>query len=346
MTPQKRDLRKLESVMGVCAGRQGSTESRAGAMANASSARLSPAILGGVRAERLSILAHPAARAARFLEAIAGGRARHGAALLGVLNVTPDSFSDGGLYLERERAIARGRELAAQGATLIDVGAESTRPGALPVAYDEQIRRALPVVEALAGEIPITIDTAHPEVARACLAAGAVAVNDVSCAHDERLGLVAAEFGAGYIVSHARLGQSAMEAFGAWPEDAYADVVAEVRAELGDARARLVAAGVSKEAVLLDPGLGFTKSSLHSARLLAHVARLSEDGPVLIGSSRKSFLTLATGLIAPSERVAASLAAALHAARHGASVLRVHDVTETVQALAVEQLLARQGPDA
>jgi dihydropteroate synthase len=137
-----------------------------------------------------------------------------------------------------------------------------------------------------------------------------------------------------------------MAAFGAWPEDAYADVVAEVRAELGIARERLVSAGVSKGAVVLDPGLGFTKSSLHSARLLAHVARLSEDGPVLIGSSRKSFLTLATGPVVPAERLAASLAAALYAARRGASVLRVHDVTETAQALAVERLLAREGADA
>ncbi len=299
-----------------------------------------------VETERLPVLAHSNARAQRFLAAIADGRARHGAAILAVLNVTPDSFSDGGLYLERDRAIARGRELAALGATMLDVGAESTRPGAPPVPHEEQIRRALPVIEALAEEIPITIDTAHGEVARACLAAGAVAVNDVSCAHDERLVAAAADFGAGYVLSHARPGQSAMAAFGAWPEDAYADVVAEVRAELGAARERLVDAGVAKEAVLLDPGLGFTKSSLQSARLLAHVARLAEDGPVLIGSSRKSFLTLATGPVAPAGRVAASVAAALYAVRHGASVVRVHDVAETAQALAVERLLAREGPDA
>jgi dihydropteroate synthase len=294
----------------------------------------------------LPILARSDARAARFLAAIGEGRACHGAAILAVLNVTPDSFSDGGLYLERDRAIARARELMARGASLLDVGAESTRPGAPPVPHEEQLRRALPVVEALAGEIAITIDTANGEVARACLAAGAVAINDVSCAHDARLGEAAAEFGAGYILSHARPGQSQMASFGAWPEDAYVDVVAEVRGELRAARARLVAAGVAKDAVVLDPGLGFTKSSLHSARLLAHVARLSEDGPVLIGSSRKSFLTLATGPVAPAERLAASLGAALYAARHGASVLRVHDVTETAQALAVERLLVREGPDA
>lgn len=288
----------------------------------------------------------PDARSQRFLAAIEQGVASQGAALMGVLNVTPDSFSDGGLYLERDRAIARARELVAAGASLIDVGAESTRPGAPSVPYDEQLRRALPVVEALAGEVALTIDTTHAEVARACLAAGAVAVNDVACAHDEGLRRAAAEFDAGYILSHARPGQSAMATFGAWPEDAYTNVVREVRDELLDARDLLLHAGVRKDAIVLDPGLGFTKTSLHSARLLACLGELVQEGPVLIGSSRKSFLTLAVGKVPPAERLGASLAAALWAVRHGARVVRVHDVAESVQALRVEQMLARARADA
>lgn len=289
----------------------------------------------------LPVLRRSERRAERLLSAIEAGCAAHGAAVLGILNVTPDSFSDGGLYLERERAVAHARALVAQGASLIDVGAESTRPGAPPVPHEEQLRRALPVVEALAGDVAITIDTTSAEVARACLEAGAVAVNDVACAHDARLGEAAAEFGAGYVLSHARQGQSAMSTFGAWPEDAYRDVVAEVREELAAGRERLVGLGVPSEAVLLDPGLGFTKSSLQSARLLAGVRELAEDGPVLIGASRKSFLALAVGPVPPAERLGASLAAALWAARHGAKVVRVHDVAETVQALRVERFLAQ-----
>lgn len=296
--------------------------------------------------EELPVLRASDARAERFLAAIDAGVASHGAALLAVLNVTPDSFSDGGLYLERDRAVARARELVAAGASLLDIGAESTRPGAPPVNHDEQLRRALPVVEALAGEVAITIDTTSGVVARACLAAGAVAVNDVACAHDASLGEAAAEFGAGYVLSHARPGQSAMASFGAWPEDAYADVMREVREELEDARDRLVRLGVRKDAVVLDPGLGFTKSSLHSARLLARVEELAKEGPVLIGSSRKSFLTLAVGPVPPAERLGASIAAALWAARHGARVLRVHDVAETAQALRVDRLLTALGSDA
>jgi dihydropteroate synthase len=296
--------------------------------------------------EALPVLRASDARAERFLSAIEAGVASHGAALLAVLNVTPDSFSDGGLYLAQAHAVAHARSLVAAGATLLDVGAESTRPGAPPVPHEEQLRRALPVVEALAAEVAITIDTTSAEVARACLAAGAVAVNDVSCAHDARLGEVAAEFGAGYILSHARPGQSAMATFGAWPEDAYADVLREVTDELREGRARLVRLGVREDAVLLDPGLGFTKSSLHSARLLAGVGELAKEGPVLIGSSRKSFLTLAAGPVPPAERLGASIAAALWAARHGARAVRVHDVTETAQALLTERFLARVGSDA
>jgi dihydropteroate synthase len=285
----------------------------------------------------------PKTRARRFLDAIAGGRRAHGAAILAVLNVTPDSFSDGGRYAEHDAAIARGRALAAAGATLIDVGAETTKPGAAPVAEAEQLRRALPVVEALAAECAVTIDTTNGAVALACLKAGAVAVNDVSGGVDVELARAAGEMGAGYILSHARRGQSTMADFGAWPEDAYRDVVAEVRRELVSARTRLVEAGVLAEAVVLDPGLGFTKSSLQSARLLAATSSLADDGPVLIGASRKSFLTLAIGAVPPAERLAASLTAALWARRHGASVVRVHDVAETVQAFAVERLLEDGG---
>lgn len=296
------------------------------------------AIVDGVPADVLPH-AHHETRARRFLDAIAAGRRTRGAALLGVVNITPDSFSDGGRYLDRDRAIAHARELVAAGASLVDVGAESTKPGAAPVPESEQLRRALPVVEALAPEMAITIDTTSGVVARACLEAGAVAVNDVSGGVDVCLAQAAAELNAGYILSHARRGQSTMAGFGAWPEDAYREVVGEVRKELRDARARLVAAGVLDEAIVLDPGLGFTKSYMQSARLLAATAQLVSDGPVLIGASRKSFLTLAARAAGPDDRLAASLSAALWARREGASIVRVHDVAATVQAFAMDQVL-------
>lgn len=305
-----------------------------------------PGYRGDVASEEFDFPPRGEQRAERFLRAIEEGVASHGAALMAILNVTPDSFSDGGRYLERESAIARARELVVAGANLVDIGAESTRPGAPVVPAAEQLRRTLPIVEALAGEVAITVDTTNAEVARTCLMAGAVAVNDVSCAGNARLGMAAAEMGAGYILSHARQGQSEMTNFGAWPEEDYADVVMDVRAELLTARERLEKLGIRKEAIILDPGLGFTKSSLHSARLLAHVDELVQEGPVLIGSSRKSFLTLAVGSVPPTERLGASVAAALWAARRGARIVRVHDVVETSQALRTERWLARASADA
>lgn len=264
---------------------------------------------------------------------------------MGVLNVTPDSFTDGGRYELVDKAVARARFLMAAGATMVDVGAESTRPGAPPVSAKEQLRRALPVVESLAADMPITIDTTSAEVAAACLFAGAIAINDVACGASNALGEAAAQFNAGYILSHARSGQDAMGDFGAWPESGYADVTTEVLAELKIARERLVRCGVREAAIVFDPGLGFTKSYLQSARLLSEISRLGEDALVLVGASRKSFLTLATGAISPAERLPASLASALWARRHGAAMVRVHDVGETAQAFAMEQLLARGGPD-
>ncbi len=283
------------------------------------------------------------ARTVRFQQAIRAGRVRHGVALLAVVNVTPDSFSDGGLYLEARKAVEHAHALVAAGATMLDVGAESTRPGSPPVPDDEQIRRALPVVEAMASVVPVTIDTTHPAVARACLEAGALAINDVACARDSDLARVAAHYEAAYIVSHARRGQGSMATFGAWPEDGYTEVVQEVCEELCEARERLCKAGVDRAGIVLDPGLGFTKSALQSAALLRDLRMLAEKGPVLVGASRKSFLTLAIGSVPPTARLGASVAAALWAARHGASLVRVHDVDATAQALAVERFLERLG---
>ncbi|HEX7355754.1 MAG TPA: dihydropteroate synthase [Mycobacteriales bacterium] len=256
--------------------------------------------------------------------------------VMGVLNVTPDSFSDGGAYLDPDAAIAHGVEMAAAGADVVDVGGESTRPGASRVDADEELRRVLPVVEALAGRVPVSIDTQRAAVAEACLAAGAVLVNDVSGGRaDPAMLPLLAGAGAPVVLMHSR-GDSADMTSAAQ----YDDVVGEVRDEL---RARLdaaVAAGVDADAVVLDPGIGFHKIGDQNWQVLAGLAAFLELGrPVLVGSSRKAFLgrLLATG-DGPrpvGERGAASLAAAVLAAQAGAWGVRVHDVRPTVDALRV-----------
>ena len=181
---------------------------------------------------------------------------------MGVCNVTPDSFSDGGRYLGAEAARARVDELLAEGADLVDVGGESTRPGAAPVAAKEQLARTLEVVRYAAERgACVSIDTASPEVAAACLDAGACAVNDVSCLRDAELARVAAASGAALVLMHARGTQAEMRGYGAVPDDAYGDVVDDVLREWGDAAGRATAAGLPREALLMDPGLGFAKNA-------------------------------------------------------------------------------------
>ena len=246
--------------------------------------------------------------------------------VMGVVNVTPDSFSDGGRFSSAAGAVAHGRRLAAEGAGIVDVGGESTRPGAEPVAPADELERVLPVVSALAGDgIRVSIDTRHAEVAEAALAAGATIVNDVSAA--DELMAAAAAAGAGYVAMHAQGEPRTMQA-----DPRYGDVVGEVHGFLAVAAARARELGCRE--VWVDPGIGFGKRVDHNLALLASLPELVEGGvPVLVGASRKGFLGALTGGAAVDDRLEASVAVAAWAFHCGVQVVRAHDVAETVQAL-------------
>jgi dihydropteroate synthase len=253
--------------------------------------------------------------------------------VMGVLNVTPDSFSDGGRHDDPEQAVAHGRRLAAEGADWVDVGGESTRPGAAPVALDEELRRVLPVVEALAADgLAVSVDTRKPEVARAAVAAGARMVNDVTASLDH----VAAELGVAWVAMHAQGDPTTMQ-----DAPRYDDVVAEVGDFLEARAAQAQAAGVPE--VWIDPGIGFGKTAAHNLALLAHLDELVATGwPVVVGTSRKAFLGrllgASDGLDAPvptDDRLEGSLATATWALASGAGMVRVHDVRATRHAVAV-----------
>jgi len=253
--------------------------------------------------------------------------------VIGVLNLTPDSFSDGGRFLEPDAAVGRALALAAEGADLLDVGGESTRPGSAPVAADEEIRRVVPVLErlrALGYPVPVSVDTTKAEVARAALAAGAVLVNDVRGLVDPALAAVVAEAGVPVVLMHMRGTPRDMQA-----RAVYRDVTAEVQDELGQALARAEQAGVARERTILDPGIGFAKTAEQSLELLARLPELHALGrPLLVGPSRKSFIGAVTG--APvEERLPGTLAAVAVAVRAGAAFIRVHDVAAARQAARV-----------
>lgn len=261
---------------------------------------------------------------------------------MGVCNVTPDSFSDGGRYLGIQDAIARVDELIAHGADIVDIGGESTRPGAQPVPAKEQIARVLEVVRHAAKKTCVSIDTTSAEVAAACLDAGAHAVNDVSLLADEDLARVAGGSGAALVLSHVRGEQSSMKGFGGVGLGLYDDVVNDVVADWERAARRAAELGVPRDALVMDPGLGFTKAARHSMELLRRAHVLVEKVapvPVLFGASRKSFLTLVDPDASPGERIGASIAAAVHAVRAGVRIVRVHDVRATRQALDMEIVL-------
>jgi dihydropteroate synthase len=283
-----------------------------------------------------------ALRRTRFREAVDAAVLKRGVAVMGVCNVTPDSFSDGGRFLAREAAIAHVEALLREGADIVDVGGESTRPGSAPVPAREQLDRVLEVVRWAAPRTVVSIDTTSPEVAAACLDAGAHAVNDVSLLADEGLAKVAAGSGAALVLSHARAPQEAMAGFGGWPIEAYDDIVRDVLADWERAASRAIALGVPRDALVMDPGLGFSKASRHSFDLLRRASELGRalDVPVLVGASRKSFLTLVDCDAKPEERLGASLLAAIHAARAGVRIVRVHDVRATRQALDLDVVLA------
>ena len=242
---------------------------------------------------------------------------------MGVLNVTPDSFSDGGRFLDPDAAVAHGLAMAADGADVVDVGGESTRPGAEPVPEHEELRRVLPVVEALAPTVRVSIDTAKASVAEAAVERGATLVNDVSSSLHE----VAAAAGVGWVAMHMRGSPRTMQ-----DAPRYDDVVGEVRDFLLSRAEAARAAGV--EEVWIDPGIGFGKTVPHNLSLLRGLPALVAGGfPVLVGTSRKSFLGKLTGGPPPDDRLEASLATAVYALDRGAAMVRVHDVAPTVQAV-------------
>lgn len=259
--------------------------------------------------------------------------------ILGIVNVTPDSFSDGGLWLDPERAVGHALALAADGADLLDLGAESTRPagtaygsGAAPVSAEEEWRRLAPVLERLrpATRLPISVDTKKGEIARRALAAGADLINDVGALSDPALAEAVADAGCPVILMHRRGDTATMRRHAR-----YDDLLGEVRDELAAALSRAETAGIDPQQTVLDPGIGFAKAGRQNLELIARLPELAALGrPLLVGASRKSFLGELTGR-APGDRLAGSLAAALFAAARGAAVLRVHDVADTVAALAV-----------
>jgi dihydropteroate synthase len=261
--------------------------------------------------------------------------------IMGVLNVTPDSFSDGGEWFDRDAAIARGRELVAQGADLVDLGGESTRPGALPVDPAEELRRVVPVVEALARDgIVVSIDTSKASVARESLRAGATYVNDVTAfrADPEMAGLVA-ETGCRCCLMHMLGEPRTMQ-----ESPRYDDVVSEVKAFLEERLAAAVDHGIPEGHVELDPGIGFGKTAEHNLELLRRLDELVAIGrPIVVGTSRKSFLGRITGRDDPHQRVFGTIATNVLALERGASVFRVHDVAATRDALAVAAATLRLG---
>ena len=260
--------------------------------------------------------------------------------VMGILNVTPDSFSDGGRFIARDDALRRAERMLAEGVDIIDIGGESTRPGAPAVPLEEELERVTPLVEALVGMgVPLSIDTYKPEVMRAALAAGADLINDIW--GFRRLGALEAvrETNCGLCVMH-MLGEPQTMQRG---EIEYGDVVAEVRTFLQERVDALTQAGIDRARISVDPGFGFGKATReHNYALLARLPETAPQAgvgqapfPILAGMSRKSMLGVVTGRKAPAERVAASVAAAVCAAERGAAIVRVHDVAETVDALKI-----------
>jgi len=267
----------------------------------------------------------------------------HRPRVMGIVNATPDSFSDGGHYLDPAAALAHARRLIADGADILDLGAESTRPGAEPVPAETEIARLVPLIAAVRAESPITIsvDTMKPQVARAAIAAGASIWNDVTAVRHAPDSLAtAAELGCEVVLMHMQGEPRTMQA-----EPHYDDVVAEVAAFLAERAEAAMAAGVARTRIWLDPGIGFGKHTIrHNLPLMAGLDRIVALGfPVLLGASRKAFIGALSGGAAADERLGGSIAAALSGATAGVAAVRVHDVRETVQALDVWAAIAQAG---
>jgi dihydropteroate synthase len=263
--------------------------------------------------------------------------------VMGVVNLTPDSFSDGGRHLEPAAALDRARQLIADGADVLDLGAESTRPGAEPVSAKIELDRLIPLITAIRAEsdVPISVDTMKPQVAKVAVDAGATLWNDVTALrHNPDSLKTAADLGCQVIVMHMQGEPRTMQA-----EPHYDDVVAEVTAFLAERADAAMAAGVARDRIWLDPGIGFGKHPLrHNLPLLAGLDRIVALGfPVLLGASRKRFIGMLDGTSAPDQRLGGSIAAALAGAAAGVAAVRVHDVRETVQALTVWAAIDQAG---
>src|SRR5690554_4560825 len=268
--------------------------------------------------------------------------------VMGIVNVTPDSFSDGGEHAGTDAAVAHGLKLAAEGADILDIGGESTRPGAEAVAPEEELRRVLPVIERLAREpgLPVSVDTSRPEVMRAAVAAGAGMINDVYALRRDGAPDAAAELGVPVVLMHMLGEPRSMQ-----DDPRYDDVVAEVHRFLAERIFAAEMAGIERRRIVVDPGFGFGKTTAHNLALLAQLERFAELGvPVLAGLSRKRSIGEITGRERPADRAAGSVAAHLVTAQRGARILRVHDVADTVDALkvwaAIDAVPAPRGPTA
>jgi dihydropteroate synthase len=266
--------------------------------------------------------------------------------LMGVLNRTPDSFSDGGQFVDDARAVERALAMVEEGASIVDIGAESTRPGALAIPAAEQIARLGGTIRRLSdAKIAVSIDTSSVEVARFALDQGARIINSVELGPAEALGRLASQHDAWLVLMHSRGSMTSMPGFSSTPDDAYGDVVADVRSEWRRAAERALDAGLSRDKLLFDPGLGFHKNARHSLTLCARLDEFAREGfEIVAGPSRKSFVAMTTGASGaartpPSERLGGTIAACLACARGGASFLRVHDVAAVAQALALQHAL-------
>ena len=261
---------------------------------------------------------------------------------MGVLNVTPDSFSDGGRYIDETAAITRGLELIAEGAQIVDVGGESTRPGAEPIPPDVELQRVVPVIEALAGEgAVVSIDTSKPSVAEAALVRGAEIVNDVTAAAAPGMAELVAASGAGIVLMHMQGTPATMQ-----DDPEYDDVVSEVEGYLAQRLETVAAAGVAEDRIAVDPGIGFGKTLRHNLELLRGLGRLGRHAPVVLGTSRKGFLGALTGVEDAAQRDLATAVTTALGFAHGARVFRVHDIESSRQALSVASaMVAGKVPD-
>jgi dihydropteroate synthase len=264
-----------------------------------------------------------------------------GCIIMGILNVTPDSFSDGGHFFDTDEAIEHGLKMAADGAAIIDIGAESTRPGAESVSTEEQIRRAVPVIEELARiiKVPISIDTYNYEVAQAALAVGAAMMNDITALSDDRMAKLAAEQQVPVVLMHMQGTPATMQI-----EPKYDDVVGEVLEFLLERAKRAADFGIRKDRIFIDPGIGFGKTLEHNLELLRNIDKLVSSGyRVLVGTSRKSFIGKITGKENPADRIFGTAATVALCVAASVSIVRVHDVPEMVDVVRVANTACKSG---